>query len=216
MDERVFALFHVTYHAEKKNIETLVYNRVDINELYWGRHILDHPIVDKYGLPYLDFLLNCGVCPNIQDGNGQHSLYIACRQGYLDTVNFLLSKGAKPNLQDKRGNTALHASVYLGGEEKGEYTIDDLTPEEIHDNIDIMKLLVKNGANINIKNNMGGTPLFDVVAGNNYEATAILLELGADQTIPNNEGKLPLDVASQDNIRELLLQYQYPTIKRAQ
>jgi hypothetical protein len=76
----------------------------------------------------------------------------------------------------------------------------------------IFKLLV------NIKNNICTTPLFKAVI------TAILFRapssvfcanfLGADQTIPNNKKKLPLEVAIQDNIRELLLSYQYTTKKR--
>jgi ankyrin repeat protein len=76
----------------------------------------------------------------------------------------LLDAGAAINHQDEYGNTKLHDTVS-------------------YPRIDVCRLLLEKGANPNIKNHLGQTPLFSVLMmGHNQklEITELLLSFGAD------------------------------------
>ncbi len=213
--KRLEDLFYAVHYSNKDDIETLLYNGVDINELLFGQHILDHPITEDYDLKYIEYLLNKGAYPNIRDQRGQHALYAASQQGYVDITEFLLKRGANPNLQDNKGNTALHVAVYRGGENPTEYPDNNFLPIGIQNYVDIIKLLVHHQVNINIQNNQGATPLFEAAAGDNYEAVSILLELGADPKIPNKIDTLPSEITKREDIEDLFLKYMYTVTKGA-
>lgn len=68
---------------------------------------------------------------------------------------------------------------------------------EVAENLGIVKLLIKYGADPNMPNDDGITPLEMSILNNSvtYELTKYLLEHGADPTIPNVEGHLPIDIA---------------------
>lgn len=83
--------------------------------------------------------------------------------------------------------------------------------------IEIVKLLVENGANINHKVNVGTTPLM-LATSNNLKITDYLLKNGAKVNVKNNDGLTPLHWAAQfaDNKKtlEILLEKGAdPTIK---
>jgi ankyrin repeat protein len=68
---------------------------------------------------------------------------VACLNGHLPVVESLLSVATADvvNFQDRRGQTSLHLSVDTG-------------------NIDIVNVLLsRGGANVNVKNNAGKSPL---------------------------------------------------------
>lgn len=53
---------------------------------------------------------------------------------------------------------------------------------------DLAKLLVENGANVNVKNSMGGTALIYAATFNKLEIAQLLLENGADKSVKDNRG----------------------------
>lgn len=61
--------------------------------------------------------------------------------------------------------------------------------------IEIVKLLVERGADVNSKNAKGMTPLYYSILLRNFEITKYLLSHGADPYIPTNEGKTPYDIS---------------------
>jgi len=66
-------------------------------------------------------------------------------------------------------------------------TWDDLTPVE---------LLLDAGADINARHEGGDTALHHALRMGHFSVARLLLARGADQTIRNNEGKLPRDYCS--------------------
>lgn len=62
------------------------------------------------------------------------------------------------------------------------------TPEE--GGVTILKFLLEKGANPNVKDFQGSTPLFVANFADNKEAIKLLIDSGADITIRNNSGKL--------------------------
>ena len=93
---------------------------------------------------------------------------MACKNGHLQVAKALINIESKKvdllNYQDRRGNTPLHLCVLNG-------------------NYELAKLLVRNGAAVNIKNVSGKTPKEEAIEMNHL-AVLSLLQKG---TIENSE-----------------------------
>ena len=62
---------------------------------------------------------------------------------------------------------------------------------------DIMKMLLENGADINLTNEQNMTPLHYAVICGGKDAVSLLLENGADTSIRTKEGQTALDIAKE-------------------
>lgn len=58
-----------------------------------------------------------------------------------------------------------------------------------------IRLLVSRGAQVNVANRTGFTPLHHAAEHGSLDAVRELLRLGADRTLPNETGQRPIDVA---------------------
>jgi hypothetical protein len=65
-------------------------------------------------------------------------------------------------------------------------------------------LLVSRGANIHSKNLFGDTPLHRAAWKNHAPTCALLLKLGAQRDVKNNDGKTPLDLARTLDVKQLV------------
>ncbi|MGD8787012.1 MAG: ankyrin repeat domain-containing protein, partial [Phycisphaerales bacterium] len=76
-------------------------------------------------------------------------------------------------------------------------------------NADQVRSLLSEGADINARDRIGGTPLHTAVQNRNLELIELLLDEGADIDARNNSGQTPLHLAvnySRQNIAELLIE----------
>ena len=74
---------------------------------------------------------------------------------------------------------------------------------------DIARLLIENGANVNIQNDDGYTALMYATMMNNIDIVKLLLENGANVNIQNNRGSTALELAysyNRENIAKLLIE----------
>jgi len=115
-----------------------------------------------------------------------NNLMKAIAQDHYATVELLLKNG-KVNLdfQNKDGMTALH---YAASKTNGFIT----------------RLLLLAGANPDIPDYLGNTPLHVAANYNAFVAAQVLLDYHAHQ-LENLEGKKPLDYAHNERIRDILL-----------
>jgi len=98
----------------------------------------------------------------------------ATRRESEDLVKYLLERGANPNNIGPDGCIALHFAH----------------------NVEIAKLLIEAGSDINFANDEGYTPLHLAVETKNVETTRFLLESGADKSITNSENQTAWELAS--------------------
>jgi ankyrin repeat protein len=116
------------------------------------------------------------------------------RSGDADGVSKLISKHPRLKeidlMAERRGNiTPLSASVGL-------------------DQLEVCKVLISLGADINTQDKAGGTPLHTAVRKGNTEIVSLLIQEGADVRVRDLRGESPLDLAMESNnsdIQRLLL-----------
>lgn len=80
--------------------------------------------------------------------------------------------------------------------------------------IDAAKLLVKNGANVNVVEKYGKSPLHLAIYCENMEMIDVLLEKGADINHANGHGAIPLNYAINGGSKEIMLKIiNHPDLK---
>ena len=96
-----------------------------------------------------------------------------------EVVDFLIAKGADVKAVAKNAMqvTALHSAVADGGHSR------------------IAKALVAAGADVNVKQRHGWTPLHGAAHSGDREVVELLLAHGADPDVKHQEGKTALDLA---------------------
>ena len=118
----------------------------------------------------------------IKSTNDAIEMYHAFRNNDKDKIQSLLRQGVDPNFTYGRNReTLLHLAVQIKNA--------DLS--------DMVKMLLDNGADVNIQNNSAATPLFLVAGTNNLKTAEELLKRGAKLNIQDmTNGQTPLHKAS--------------------
>ncbi|XP_061602520.1 NF-kappa-B inhibitor epsilon [Cololabis saira] len=175
---------------------------------------------------------------DIQNNLYQSPLHLATYLNLADVVKGLLEKGANLGLQDHDGNTPLHVACQNGQINCTSELIRDVSPSKLAPVIEsqnwrglaclhlaalnrqhqIMKLLVKKGADLNIQEGTSGkTALHLAVELHDITSVRLLLSKGAnvDAAMFNGCTPLHLAVGRQDaNIAHLLCQSGADTMLR--
>jgi hypothetical protein len=106
----------------------------------------------------------------------------------LEIVRFFLDNGVDVNTLTDYGNyeaygidtpsrnTALHYAAREG-------------------NVKVAKLLIDRGADVNVRDSQGWTPLHEAMYFDYFKVAKLLLDHGADRDIQNNEGKTAFEIA---------------------
>ena len=130
-------------------------------------------------------LIENGVDINIQNHNGNLLHYACYFSRNLNFIIFLINNGININFKtmcDRR--TPLHIVCYNNSD------IDNLDND-----LDIVKILINNEADINSIDIYGDTPLHDACCRGLIEIVDELISLGADLYKKNNRGNTPLNIA---------------------
>lgn len=115
------------------------------------------------------------------------NIWVAAADNQVDIVQSHLDLGNfTPNSKDPNGYTPIHAAASYG-------------------HINLLKLLIQNGGDINIQDNEGDTPLHHVE--DLATATIMVEELKADYKLKNSEGQTPAEYIEEDGELPELAQY---------
>lgn len=74
-----------------------------------------------------------------------------------------------------------------------------------YDKPDVVLFLIENGANINIQDSVGRTPLYFALSNDRFKIAILLLDLDADPNIGDKVGIYPLEMAAQNAELDLIL-----------
>ena len=110
-------------------------------------------------------------------------LHKAAQQNRIDIVKWLIENGANPNTKDKMHNTALHFASKTGSQQVLKYLIEyganlnakdkeENTPLHFAFSPEVAFLLIENGANLSMRNELGVTPIEKIILNDHH----VLLE----------------------------------------
>jgi uncharacterized protein len=137
-------------------------------------------------------LLQAGANPNYQDREGNTALTYACRKHHAWIAKKLLENGASKNLvkefllmnASRRG--AVHdvrKLIEQGAEVNAKYGDTALTIAAAYDYGDVIDELVHSGADLNLRDSTGFTPLIRAATNGRLENVQFLIKAGADQNL---------------------------------
>ena len=122
----------------------------------------------------LSLLLDRGASIDARLGTGESLLHIAAQKiATLGSLQVLLDRSAEVNALTNNGESAVHFAAKCRG------TV-------------VLDRLVEYGANIDVADKQGVTPLLVAASHDNIEALMVLINLGARRNVTVRNGKTPL------------------------
>jgi len=169
-------------------------------------------------IPILKMFLEKKPDLNTFDWKHETPLTYAIHYANLDAAKLLLEYGADPNVHET------WAPIHYAANFCNAEMIDDLikygadvnlkvpgsqenageiTLKYGYHTIPVLNALIKHKLNLNAKDSDGNTLLHIAVQKDNDNAVKLLLEAGADKTVKNNSGKLPVNMTDKEYIKKL-------------
>jgi len=130
-----------------------------------GSHVL-HEAAERGDVDMVSLLLRASADVGVEDEDGNTPLLLAYRAGHLELAQVLLDKGADAS-----------AAVHLAAERRDEK---------------MLGVLVSAGANLDVQDREGDTPLLLACTAGNLEFAQVLCDKGADASAANHKGNTPL------------------------
>lgn len=157
--------------------------------------------VENHDVSMVEFVLKNGAVIDAQDMMGRTALMAAVDEGNNDILLYLLKNGADLKIKDNQNANAL---VRLCGQRAKE-------------NIEIIKILIKNGLDVNSTDNFASA-LYYAITNNKYETVKLLLENGTNVNLGCTSGTSPLSLAKlgDKKIVDLLVKYGAKTSEELQ
>ena len=169
----------------------------------------------QYGhLPHLRFLLENGANPDARERRGLTPVMLAILHRQSDPVLPLLEAGANPNISDNAGLTPLYRAVEGGMDDAARTLVEGGAYPGLlnirsgakgyglshlaagRGDLRRLALLAELGADLNLRENRGYTPLAVAAIDGKAEAVRQLLSAGADANVTDNAGGTPLHHAA--------------------
>lgn len=156
---------------------------------------------------------------NQLDRDGRYPLQVAAGRGDIVTVKLLLKNGADINAVNPAGHSALDDAILSGRIQVADLLLKqsaDLDPNRLllmaaqsgNTDRDVVDYLVGKGADTEVRNQQGDTPLLIAIRQGNHRLARHLVRQGADVNVTDKDGRSALAVAraleEPDMVRMLL------------
>ena len=190
------ALMIACERKDKKGIEFLLRNKAHVNlQDHKGKTALMLSVSESLvSIDITKSLLNCGAQVHLQDKEGVTALMLTCQKGNEQCVKEILSKPRHGvNLQDNEGTTALMRACRRGTVNIARLLLSEeaMTPRHIGW-VDIVELLLRKGALVNLQNNRGESALTITAefcrSLPKFNVMSLLLKNGAHFDLQDGEG----------------------------
>lgn len=181
--------------------------------------------IKSENIEVIEYLLSKGVNLEHREFQARTPFYCACSICTPSTIEYLYKKGCNINALTKLNRSPLSKAAYYGREEIVRLLlsfpeidielVDNNGRSALHNAVkgrtggrakrvvssvencpEVTRLLLKKGANVNLKDIRGDTPLTVAACSYGEECIPILLEFGASINEKNNLGETPIYSAS--------------------
>jgi len=178
---------------------------------------IQHENLTPQTVEVVNILLQAGADPNIRNSNGKTALHLAMKRSNASPntpllIRALLAHGANPNAADKEGEAPLHMAITradplsdtFGYGTPFQKTIvvdegsENGTNKPLTDTPEIMAALLKAGADPNIRDKSGQTPLHSIIHTDfpdKARTISVLLAHGANPALTDDRGQNALHAA---------------------
>jgi ankyrin repeat protein len=131
----------------------------------------------------VELLLDHGAKIDVRCAGGQTPIVSACMSGDAPMVAMLLLRGADTSIQDDDGSSLLYSTIDNGG------------GAAESNRVEIVKLLLKHGVDVNVTTNDNNSPLHAAIQKADVQVVQLLLSHGADIDAINDDDENPLSIA---------------------
>eukprot|EP00794_Sanderia_malayensis_P018263 gene18263-20083_t len=192
--------------VEEEGIDVRVPDVENVTALHWAS------INNK--VPVMEYFISKGAVVDQKGGNlNATPLHWAVRQGHIDAVVLLMKHGADPTLQDSEGCGGLHLAAQFGHTSIVAYLLaKNVDVDHVDQNgmtplmwaayrsfgIETIRVLLNFGASVNYADKVHrNTALHWAIASSNTNSIKPLLKSGAKLDLLNEQGLLPIDLATE-------------------
>ena len=182
-------LMNAISKGDMKALEKLIKDDTDLNKQYDKITPLGLAAA-RNDKEMVKFLVEKGADINLEDGYGYTPLIIAMKYRNIGLVKDIID--LKPDLNAICSATGDTPLTYL--------------VREVWFGTDACYYMIKNGADVNKKNDNGDTPLIVAVQNvvGSYGMLGVLINMGADYNIKNKEGKTAMDIVIEEDDKAAL------------
>ena len=182
-------LMNAISKGDMKALEKLVKDDTDLNKQYDKITPLGLAAA-RNDKEMVKFLVEKGADINLEDGYGYTPLIIAMKYRNIGLAKDIID--LKPDLNAICSATGDTPLTYLA--------------REVWFGTDLCYYMIKNGADVNKKNDNGDTPLIVAVQNvvGSYGMLGVIINMGADYNIKNKEGKTAMDIVMEEDDKAAL------------
>jgi len=169
------------------------------------------------GIQEVEALLAKGISPDIRDKEGQTAIFAAIDEQDIDILEILLQAGADLELLDPLGRTALVAAAEKDQREMSELLLESGFRNIDHDkgralmtavtrqNLEIVAIILRAGADPNLRDAQNLTPLLRSAMAGNIEIMNMLLDNKADINARSDTGETALLIAIREGFADMAI-----------
>lgn len=151
---------------------------------------------------------------NALDKDGESPLHVSARKGRIAITRLLIRHGADINLLDTHGHTPIHYAILSGRTRLADVLLkqganinaDKMLLDAAHQGIpdrDAIVYLAAQGANLEVTDPQGDTPLIIAIRSGNHRMARHLITQGVNVNVLDAKGKSAIEIANQTGLRDI-------------